>query len=169
MTTSVRRATPADAAAIAEVHGRSWQVAYRGIVPDDVLDGLSVVQRERVWADLLARDDGGPLVLVGEHDGHVIGFCSALTQGRDDPDHAEITAIYVDPGHWRAGAGSALLGAALAELRAAHCAAVRLWVFAGNERALAFYRCFGFAADGAEMIDESSGRGEIRLRAPLPG
>ena len=37
---TVRRATPEDAAGVAGVHVRSWQVAYRGLLPDDYLDGL---------------------------------------------------------------------------------------------------------------------------------
>ena len=51
--TSVRAATPADAAAIAGVHVRSWQAAYRGIVPDEVLDGLSLPDREQRWRSIL--------------------------------------------------------------------------------------------------------------------
>jgi hypothetical protein len=31
-----------DADAIAPVHVRSWQAAYRGFMPDEVLDGLDV-------------------------------------------------------------------------------------------------------------------------------
>ena len=37
---TVREAQPRDAAEVAGVHVRSWQVAYRGLFPDDYLDGL---------------------------------------------------------------------------------------------------------------------------------
>jgi hypothetical protein len=46
---TLRPATPADAAAIAEVHVRSWQVGYRGIVAKEVLAAQSVQAREREW------------------------------------------------------------------------------------------------------------------------
>jgi hypothetical protein len=36
----LRRAEPADAMEVARVHVRSWQVAYRGLLPDAYLDGL---------------------------------------------------------------------------------------------------------------------------------
>jgi len=42
----IRPATPEDARAIAEVHVASWRYAYRGLLPDDVLDRLSVEERE---------------------------------------------------------------------------------------------------------------------------
>ena len=45
----IRPAIPADARPIAEVHVRTWQEAYRGIVPDAVLDALDVDDRERRW------------------------------------------------------------------------------------------------------------------------
>ena len=47
---ALRDATPDDAHAIATVHVASWQVAYRGFMPDAVLDGLSVDDRARKWA-----------------------------------------------------------------------------------------------------------------------
>ena len=45
MTLRIREALPADARAIAEIHVRSWQAAYRGQLTDDYLDGLSVDDR----------------------------------------------------------------------------------------------------------------------------
>lgn len=42
---AVRRAQEKDLPGVASVHTVSWQVAYRGIVPDDVLDGLDVAHR----------------------------------------------------------------------------------------------------------------------------
>ncbi|WP_157605345.1 hypothetical protein [Schlesneria paludicola] len=46
---NVRRATAADAESIALVHVLSWQHAYRGIVPDSVLNHLSVEARRTTW------------------------------------------------------------------------------------------------------------------------
>jgi len=34
---------------IAEVHVSSWQAAYRGVLPDDLLDGQSLPEREQSW------------------------------------------------------------------------------------------------------------------------
>ena len=38
----LREATPADAPALAAVQVASWRAAYRGLMPDGVLAGLSV-------------------------------------------------------------------------------------------------------------------------------
>ncbi|HEY0933157.1 MAG TPA: hypothetical protein VGD91_05360, partial [Trebonia sp.] len=54
----VRPAREADAAQIALVHVRSWQGAYRGLLPQDYLDELDPVQRLARWQQTLAETDG---------------------------------------------------------------------------------------------------------------
>ncbi len=46
---TVRAASSSDARAIAAVHVRAGQVAYRGLLPDELLDRLSVEDREGSW------------------------------------------------------------------------------------------------------------------------
>ncbi len=92
------------------------------------------------------------------------------TPSRDDnaaETICEITAIYVAPQAWRTGIGSALLAAALHDVRQDRWQEVTLWVFAANAGAVAFYNGFGFMTDGAESHHEPSGQIEIRLRTSL--
>lgn len=166
----IRRAVPEDAASIAAVHVRTWQVAYRGLIPDDTLDGLSVADREQRWREALAGEQG-PAVYVAVEDTAVVGFCAVAPPNADvDPEDgaAEIGALYVDPDLWRTGVGRALMDAALRGLRAGGWRWVTLWVLAENQRARDFYSRFGFEPDGAEMIHKGSGEREVRLRGPVP-
>lgn len=143
----LRRANAGDAQAIAELHVAAWRAAYRGLLPDDLLDRLSVDERKRSWAELLS-DNGSSFTLVATDDeGRVEGFCMAATPSRDADANdatAEIAATYVVPERWRAGVGRVLLWAALAQLRADGYREATLWVFSENEQALSFYRRFGF-------------------------
>lgn len=167
--TTVRPATRDDARAIARVHVHSWQVAYRGLVPDALLDGLSVEQRQTIWLELLENNDD-MFTLVAARDAGLLGFCSMATPSRDDDaaeTTCEVTAIYVTPEAWRTGIGAALLTAALRDMRQGTWREVTLWVFAANAGARAFYDGFGFVPDGTEMHHQPSGQTEIRLRAPL--
>jgi hypothetical protein len=43
----VRPAILADALSVAVVQVESWRSTYRGLVPDEYLDGLSIDRRER--------------------------------------------------------------------------------------------------------------------------
>jgi GNAT superfamily N-acetyltransferase len=169
MEVQVRRAAVEDAAAIAVVHVRAWRVAYHGLMPDELLDGLSVTRRETNWREALTGEQG-PEVLVAMHDGVVVGFCAAVFPSRDADagEHvAEIEATYVDPDVWGAGVGRALMVVALAGLRAGESHAVTLWVLAENHHARDFYAQFGFEPDGAQTTDERSGQPEVRLHASL--
>ncbi|HEX8645801.1 MAG TPA: GNAT family N-acetyltransferase [Thermoleophilaceae bacterium] len=162
----VRRAGPADAAAIAEIHVGAWRAGYRGLLPDAVLDGLSVGVRRRAWEERLAGADAPP-TLVAEHEGAVAGFCAL------EPGGGEVAALYVDPGRWGSGAGAALLGAGLELLREHGAKEAVVWLLAGNERARRLYRRFGFAADGGEKreriasLSAEEAPPQVRLRAPL--
>jgi ribosomal protein S18 acetylase RimI-like enzyme len=166
---AVRRAVEGDAAAIAAVHVRAWQAAYRGLVADEILDGSRIEGRERMWNELLAGGRDAPATTVAEVDGAVAGFCTVAAPSRDDdapPRTAEIPAIYVDPDHLRRGIGAALLGAALDGLEQGGWERVTLWVFAGNDAARAFYARFGFEPDGTSRLMEAFGASVDRLVRP---
>jgi GNAT superfamily N-acetyltransferase len=57
--TIIRSAHIDDAAQIAVVHVRSWQGAYRGLLPQAYLDGLDPAQRVGRWERSLAEVDAG--------------------------------------------------------------------------------------------------------------
>jgi GrpB-like predicted nucleotidyltransferase (UPF0157 family)/GNAT superfamily N-acetyltransferase len=168
----VRKARGGDAPRIAEIHVRAWQAAYRDVLPDALLDGLSVSEREQSWDALLRDGENHWLTLVAEGSGGALaGFCSVATPSRDEgvgEKTAEVGALYVDPARWREGVGAVMLSAALAELGEQGWREVVLWVLPENQPALAFYDRFGFAVDeGVEKREERSGRPVIPLRAPL--
>ena len=55
--TVIRAARVGDAAQIAVVHVRSWQGAYRGLLPQAYLDGLDPAERVGRWERSLAEAD----------------------------------------------------------------------------------------------------------------
>ncbi len=159
----VRRATPGDAAGITRAHVRGWQVGYRGLLPDAVLDGLSLAQRTVDWRDRLTQPDpDGATTLVAVTGTDVVGFASVgATRDGDAPaGTGELWALYVDPDRWRHGAGRALEEAACLELVRTGAVRATLWVLSANARARAFYESCGWGADGTTRVD--------RREAPAP-
>jgi GNAT superfamily N-acetyltransferase len=166
--TQIRPAEPRDAAAIARVHVCAWQGAYRGLVPDALLDGLSVAQREEVWRGILAGEGAASSTLVARRNGSLVAFCSLAAPSRDDdaaPATCEIAAIYVEPASWRQGIGRALLAAAVRRALDDGFDDATLWAFAQNRAGRAFYERIGFEPDGAQRWHEPSGQQVIRWRA----
>jgi GNAT superfamily N-acetyltransferase len=60
----VHRAGVDDADAIGRVHVASWRVAYRGLLPDEVLEGLDPAARSGQWREILARPPAGTAIFA---------------------------------------------------------------------------------------------------------
>jgi GNAT superfamily N-acetyltransferase len=154
----VRPAVVTDAPSIALVHTRSWQHAYRGQVPDEVLDALDVDVRTARWQQLLAAAPStSQVVLVAETPDGLVGFATGgPCRDTDRPQSAEVYAIYALPTHWGMGIGAQLMVSVLGNL-GGDATAVSLWVIADNARARTFYAGFGFVDDGAERVEVMGG------------
>ncbi len=160
---TVRVATLDDAEAITRVHVATWQVAYRGQLPDAYLDDLTAeIPRRTEWRRGVLRHPRDPAqsTFVAVRSGEVVGFVSS---GPSDADatRGEVYAIYVDPAAWSTGAGRALMERAVAELAALGFSHAVLWVLESNARARRFYERAGWVADGATKVDT---RGDVVLR-----
>jgi L-amino acid N-acyltransferase YncA len=111
--TMIRLALPSDVPGIAAVHVRTWRVAYRGHLPDAFLDAMDPSQRASWWSGVVV--DPNVTVLVSVEAESVVGFCSFLPSRDEDapPSTCELVTLYLDPSHWRAGIGRALLESAI--------------------------------------------------------
>ena len=161
----VREPTKNDGRDLAEVHVRSWQAAYKGQLPDEILDNLSVDQREEQWH--LTLNSPSNKVLVAEVDQRIVAFISfgpVRDEGLDKNSVGEVYAIYALEEFWDRGIGRKLMEASLATLREMNCATVKIWLLDTNQRAISFYQKFGFSADGAQKAEPLAGveRREIR-------
>ena len=147
-----------DAEPLARLHIDAWRQAYRGIVPDHVLDGFSVDQRVSYWRRTIeAADlpDAPRRTWVLDVDGAVAGFCST-GPSRDEPGEipdgaGEVYAIYLAADAIGRGFGRALFAVAVDDLVARDLRPVVVWVFEANERARRFYAAAGFEPDGARQ------------------
>ncbi|MGH2693259.1 MAG: GNAT family N-acetyltransferase [Actinomycetota bacterium] len=145
----IREATPADARAIAQVHTRSWQVAYRGLIDQAYLDSLSVDDGEKGWEERLESDGAG--VWVACEGMNVVGFASVGPSPDDDDDPQKVGhlfTLYVAPENFGGGAGAALLEEAVTYLREAGFREATLWVLDNNAGARRFYERHGWGDDG---------------------
>jgi GNAT superfamily N-acetyltransferase len=165
----LRPAEPDDAMAVARVHVRSWQAAYRALMPDEYLDQLRPEDRAPRYT-FGSLDPLRPWTIVAMEAGTIHGF--ATTAPARDPalsNHGELCALYVDPDRWGRGIGLALLSAARTHLAGLGFRKAILWVLAGNVRAERFYLNDGWAPDGVRRTEVVWGAkcDEIRYRRSL--
>lgn len=143
---NVRDAHPADAEGITRARQEGWQSAYRGIMPDAVLDGMDPAVEVERWRERLANPSAGRCLLVVEEDGEVFGFCGGGACRDDDPEYdGELYALYIRPAQQRRGAGAALTRQMAAWLRQQGFHHMLIWVLRDNLRARRFYEAMGGA------------------------
>lgn len=144
---AVRFAEPADCREIAEVHVRTWQAAYQHAFPPEVLEELSVDEREAQWRQ---RIEDGAAVWVAQMRGRVVGFAS-VGPSRTEEGVGELYAIYVLPEDWGSGAAHELMVAVKVWFASEGYSAAMLWVLTDNPRARRFYEREGWSADGMRV------------------
>ena len=141
----VRRGTPADALAAAEIWLRSRKAAMPAIpapvhTDDDVRHHFRtiVVTERELWVavDDISADVTGLLVLAD----------------------ADVDQLYVDPGWWRCGIGSQLLEQA----KRLRPNGLWLWTFQTNTGARRFYERHGFVAVAFTEGDNEEGEPDVR-------
>lgn len=169
-TRSVRPATRADAAAIAEVHAASWRTAYDGILPDDYLRTLTVERLTRRW-DRILRPPTMDEVVVATLEDQIVGY-SQLGPSRDRDLRSfagEVYTLYVHPDAWGRGTGRLLLRDAVARLSDAGWWWLAIWVLADNTAGRRFYRRAGLTLDRGRRVEvmQDTRRTLMRYVQPL--
>ncbi len=146
----IRQATPEDAYDFAECHVKSWQTAYKNILPNDYLSKLSIEKRAERYAETLKNQEGS-VHYCALSDNDLIGLL-VIGKCRDEDlkDTGEIQAIYFLEQYRRNGLGTQLMNFGIQTLKDQGYKKIVLWVLEGNMDAIKFYEKIGFVADGAK-------------------
>lgn len=156
----VRQATVDDADGMSTAHLEAWRVGYRGLLPDDFLDGMDHGRRRAAWVhDLTEGDGSGSQTLVATVGDRIAGL-STVGPYRDEPepgeptDLCELWMLNVHPDFWGAGVAQQLMIEAVERLRGGWPQPrAALWVLEGNVRGRRFYEKVGWTWDGGRKRD----------------
>ena len=149
---TVRLATVDDAAVLAGIGGRAWNLTYRGIVPDPVLDEW-VAGAEEGWRNAFSTQpaDSAWRPWVAEDAGRIVGYITtspAKDEWLPPPDGAgEVTNLYLEPDAIGTGVGRRLYEHGVEDLRRRGFKPLVIWAFRDNARARRFYERMGLAID----------------------
>ncbi len=160
---AVRRAQADDAAALGEIHVRTWQAAYEHVFGAERLAGMSAERRTEQWRRWLA--EGVDAWVFEDENGAVVGFVW-IGDSREAEDEGELFAIYVLPQSWGSAAGRELMAVGRDALRAAYPTSI-LWVLEDNPRARRFYEREGWELDGGRKEEELLGATVVEVRYRL--
>lgn len=144
----IRYANVYDAKALGEIHSSSWKAAYKGIIPDKVLDNITAEKREKYFKKALSEELEEDAIIF--EDNKPAGFiCIGKCRDKDkDGSYGEICGLYLMPDYWHKGIGFKLINWGLAELEKRNYKKITLWVLEENLSARGFYEKVGFKFDG---------------------
>jgi RimJ/RimL family protein N-acetyltransferase len=149
---------PEDAAFLAAVEVTSWRTAYRGLMPDAFLDGLSEAENTEGWHQNLLKHgtSGRKRVLLAASDARVLGF---VRIGAEQEAHQNglVYLLYIRPEVWGRGVGTALMHAAMDSFHDLGMREAVLWVLRDNQRARTFYEGLGWKPDGQTTTADYGG------------
>lgn len=156
----IRPARFEDAAGIARVQVSVWHCTYPGLMPQPMLDAMTVPVRVARWQAILSDPSQLTRTWVAQRDG-VAGFVSAGPARdavlRGQGAEGEIYGIYVGVSAQGAGLGRALMREAAKWLVAQGHGTVGLWAVTGNKGAEAFYRRLGARQGPAQSAPVEGG------------
>jgi len=130
-----------DAEAIARIHVETWRSTYAGLLPDNLLVGMSFEKQTKMWQRMLR---GGETVIVAEDPRYgIIGFGSyGPNRSTRSKFSGEVYTLYMLPDFQGLSIGQGLLRALFGALaREGHETAL-IWVLATNPSRF-FYEAMG--------------------------
>lgn len=176
---AVRTAETGDVHDIARIQVDTWQAAYAGLLPEQVLEGLDAEEVARIWD--MTMTSGDATVYVATEGPFTVGFCAAGPAPEDEVADADGTipadaattglvgTLLVEPRWGRRGHGGRLLAMAAEGLRDAGATRGVVWVPENDDVSTAFYERAGWERDGTVRTLDAGGRPlrEIRLTGHL--
>lgn len=147
---TIRPADLQDAERIADVHIRSWQEGYRGIVDPVCLRSLNPEESVNLWRGNLSS--GKEKIFLAFNEAAIAGFSYFLMpEASTETKEGELVALYVHPDCFRQGVGSALFHHAAREVSEAGGTQMQISVLERHAAARSFYE-----AMGAKLIPDSA-------------
>ncbi len=161
MSRPLRAGTTADLEGVVALFLACWRQSYAPHLPAALVASMTDEAASALWDRVLG--DASREIVVAEAAGAVCGVVGYTADGEIGWVHS----LYVAPTEQGHGTGALLLRYAARALHRAGARDGRLWVFAGNIPAVAFYRRQGWHPDGETRVEEQFGEPEVRLARPL--
>lgn len=170
MSATIRRAVPADAAALAELGAATFVETFGHLyTPEDLQAFLDESHTVEAYATVLANPDYA--LWIAEADGRAIGYAQAgrcgLPHADVRPEDGELKRLYLLRDAQNGGTGRALMDAAMAWLLCDGPRTLWLSVWSENFGAQRFYARYGFdfAGEYEFIVGEQRDR-EFMYRRP---
>jgi ribosomal protein S18 acetylase RimI-like enzyme len=157
---NIRKAKISDLDGIIRVNVETWKTSYRGVVPDNYIQGFSIRIHDKMWQAQLKNMIAENIFYIAENNkGEVIGFVIGGLERNKDPNYkGELMGIYILKEYQRLGIGKALTRKIVENLIKMKINTMLVWVLENNP-----YRAF-YDTLGGKIVDKKE---HEMLRLPV--
>ena len=150
----VRTALETDAKSIAELHTKSWRIAYKDVLSQKYL--AEEIDRDRltIWTDRLSSRPANQIILVAEQGQSFLGFACVYLD-HDAEWGALLDNLHVQPELKGNGIGTTLMYKVVRVCE--NQSSLHLWVLECNVSAQGFYKKLGAVHSGTGVWNQPGG------------
>jgi len=148
---TIRLAVPTDAYDMSEVHIRSWEVAYKDIIPVEYILEKNAT-RLALWERILG--DVNTTQFIIKKDGKTAGMMGiGVSRDEDAGDKVyELMGLYLFPEYFHQGIGTYAMEFAFDKAWGLGKKIMTVWLLEDNINAKRFYEKCGFTVDGKTAV-----------------
>ena len=145
MAFNVRKSRLSDLEQITLIHVKSWETAFKGLMPERYINNYTLEDRNAEWLSVLGS--GSESLIVAEDNNKLVGFLSYS----ENVNFLNLSKLYLCPSMYGEGVGGLLMKQMENEALTASLDLIRLYVLDNNKSAINFYSKQGFEfGDGFE-------------------
>ncbi len=150
MEISIRKAKNSDLNGIIRAHVETWKTAYKGVVPDNYIQGFVIRTQDKGWQNRLKNTIEEKIFYIAENNkNEIVGFAIGGLERSKHPNYkGELMGIYILKEYQRKGLGKSLTKKIVENLIDMNINTMLLWVLENNP-----YRAF-YDALGGKVIDK---------------
>ena len=143
----IRKADVGDASAIAHIRVEGWRIAYKGLIPDSILNALDYkTQENKVTNRITGIDkDFTSNILVYEEANEILAYTyyGKALDSLNNQYQGEVVALYVRPDKKGQGIGTQLINRVKELLKEEGYSNMIIWCLKENYPSLKFYEHLG--------------------------
>ena len=146
----IRKAISSDLNGIIRVNVETWKTAYKGVVPDNYIQGFTVRSQDKNWQKQLEKMIENNIFFIAEtNKSKIVGFAIGGLERSKHPNYkGELMGIYILKEYQRQGIGKALTRKIVEDLIKMKVNNMLVWVLENNP-----YRAFYDILNG-KVVDK---------------
>ncbi len=123
-----------------ELYVKSWRATYKGIIPDKILDTITVEKFNKIWKEYITKENNG---IFGAFENDVFLGFGAFTPDEEMEDTLYLDSLHIKDGYKGKGVGTKIINHLKEYAREKEYKGVSVSIMSGNDRARNLYTKLG--------------------------